>query len=51
MPTPNEFEEGNMAIISLTIKVNISVTLDVEEHTLLGVKYSPKEVATYKSLF
>jgi len=49
--SPDAFEEGNMANISPTIKVDISVTTGVTENILLGGAYSPKEVAAYKPLF
>ena len=48
---PDAFEEGNMANISLTMKINISTNLEVFEEIMLGASYSSKEVASYKSLF
>ena len=48
---PNAFKEGNMANISLTIKINISTNPEVVEEIMLGAFYSPKKVAAYKYLF
>jgi hypothetical protein len=45
------FEEGNMANISPTIKVDIIVMLCVIENILIGANCSLKEVVTYKSIF
>ena len=45
------YAEGNMANISKTIPINISRTPDVTENILIGVDYSPKEIATYTALF
>ena len=47
----DSFEEGNMANILPTIKINISTNLKVVEETMLGASCSSKEVAAYKSLF
>ena len=51
IPTPDAFEEGNMANISPTIKINISTNPEVVEEIMLGASCSPEEVATCKSLF
>ena len=48
---PNAFEEGNMAKISPTIKINISTNLEIVEEITVGESYSPEEVASYKALF
>ena len=40
IPTPDAFEEGNMANISPTIKINISTNLDVVEEIMLGASCS-----------
>ena len=45
------FEEGNMANISPTIKINISTNPEVVEEIMLGASCSLEEVATYKALF
>ena len=51
IPTPETFEEGNMANISPTIKVNISTNPKVVEYITLGASCSPEEVTSYKELF
>ena len=45
------FEEGNMANISPTIKINISTNPKVVEQIMLGASCSLEEVAAYKALF
>ena len=45
------FEEGNMANILPTIKVNISTNPEVVEEIMLGASCSPEEVTAYKALF
>ena len=47
----DSFEEGNMANILPTIKINISTNPDIVEEILLGASYSSEEVASYKALF
>jgi hypothetical protein len=51
IPTPDTFEEGKMANISPTIKIDISIKPGIVEEITLGVACSPKEVTTYKDLF
>jgi len=51
IPAPDAFEEGSMANIPPTIKVDISVTPGVTENRLIGASCSPEEVAAYKALF
>ena len=51
IPAPDSFEEGNMANISPTIKINISTNSEIVEEIMLGASCSPKEVAAYKALF
>jgi hypothetical protein len=51
IPTPDAFEEGNMANISLTIKIDISIKNGVVEEITIGVSCTPQEITTYKSLF
>ena len=48
---PDTFEEGNMANISPTIKIDISTNSEIVEEIMLGASCSPKDAATYKSLF
>ena len=52
-PLPREgvFSEGNMANISATIPINISMNLDVVENIYIGPNCSPKEIAIYTTLF
>ena len=45
------FEEGNLANISSTMKVNISTKPEVIEHITLRAYFSLEEVASYKALF
>ena len=49
--TSDAFEEGNMANISPTIKINISTNPEVVEEIMLGASCSLEEVAAYKALF
>lgn len=51
IPTPNAFEEGNMANISLTIKINILNKPGVAENIILGAQCTPKEIDAYTNLF
>jgi hypothetical protein len=51
IPAPDAFEEGNMANISPTIKIDISIKFVVIEDITIGVACSPKEITTYKALF
>ena len=52
-PLPREemFAEGNMANISATIPINISVNPDVMENIYIGANFSPKEIAIYTAMF
>jgi hypothetical protein len=50
IPTPDAFEEGNMANISLTIKIDISIKNDIVEEITIGVAYTPQKITAYKSL-
>ena len=47
---PNSFEEGNMANISPTIKINIFDKLGVEENITLGEQCTPEEIEAYNKL-
>jgi hypothetical protein len=49
--TPNSFEEVNMANISLTIKINISIKNGVIEEITIGAPCTPQEIIAYKALF
>jgi hypothetical protein len=51
IPTPDAFEEGNMANISLTIKVEISIKPCITEDIILDVVCSSEEVLAYKAYF
>jgi hypothetical protein len=48
---PDAFEEGNMANISPTIKIDISIKSIIIEEITTGAPCYPDEIATYKSLF
>jgi hypothetical protein len=48
---PDAFEEGNMANISPTIKIDISIKNGVVEEIIIGAACTPQEIAAYKSLF
>jgi hypothetical protein len=51
IPAPDAFEEGNMANISPTIKIDISIKNGVVEEITIGAACTPQEITTYKSLF
>ena len=51
IPTPDALEEGNMANISPTIKIDISDKLGIEENITLGAHCTPEEVEAYTKLF
>jgi hypothetical protein len=51
IPTPDDFEEGNIANISPTVKINISIKLGIIEEITIGVAFSPEELTAYKALF
>jgi hypothetical protein len=51
IPSPDSFEEGNMANIPPTIKIDISIKSRVIEEITIGATCSPKETTTYKALF
>jgi hypothetical protein len=51
IPAPDAFEEGNMANISLTIKIDISIKNGVVEEITIGAAFTPQEITTYKALF
>jgi hypothetical protein len=44
IPTPDAFEEGNMANISPTIKINISIKSGVVEEIIIGVACTPQKL-------
>jgi hypothetical protein len=51
IPTPDAFEEGNMANISPTVKINISIKPRIIEEITIGATCSPEELTAYKALF
>jgi hypothetical protein len=51
IPAMDNFEEGNMANISPTIRIDISVKSRVVEEITIGIAYSLEEITTYKALF
>jgi hypothetical protein len=51
IPAPNAFEEGNMANISPTIKIDISIKNGIVEEIIIGAACTPHEIAAYKALF
>jgi hypothetical protein len=51
IPAPDAFEEGNMANISPTIKIDISIKNGVIEEITIGAACTPEEIISHKSLF
>jgi hypothetical protein len=51
IPAPDAFEEGNMANISPTIKIDISIKNGIVEEITIGAACTPQEIAAYKALF
>ena len=51
IPAPDAFEEGNLANISPTIKIDISVKPGVVEEVIIGASCTPEEIIAYKALF
>jgi hypothetical protein len=51
IPAPNAFEEGNMANISPTIKIGISIKIGIVEEITIGAAFTPQEITAYKALF
>jgi hypothetical protein len=51
IPAPDAFEEGNMANISPTIKIDISIKPGVVEEIIIGAACTPEEITAYKALF
>jgi hypothetical protein len=51
IPAPDAFEEGNMANISPTIKIDISIKNGVVEEITIGAACTPQEITAYKALF
>ena len=51
IPTPDAFEEGNLANISPTIKIDISIKPGIVEEIIIGAACTPQEIAAYKALF
>jgi hypothetical protein len=51
IPALDAFEEGNLANISPTIKINISIKLGIVKEIIIGAACTPQEISTYKALF
>jgi hypothetical protein len=51
IPAPDAFEEGNLANISPTIKIDISIKPGIVEEIIIGAACTPQEIAAYKALF
>jgi hypothetical protein len=51
IPAPDAFEEGNMANISPTIKIDISIKNGIVEEITIGAACTPQEITAYKALF
>lgn len=51
MPTLDAFEEGNMANISYTTKLNLSLNSKVIKNISFGTSCSLKEISTLTQLF
>jgi hypothetical protein len=51
IPALDAFEEGNLANISPTIKIDISIKQGIVEEIIIGAACTPQKIATYKALF
>jgi hypothetical protein len=51
IPSPDAFKEGNMANISPTIKIDISIKNGIVEEIIIGAACTPQEIDAYKALF
>jgi hypothetical protein len=51
IPAPDAFEEGNMANISPTIKIEISIKNGIVKEIIIGAACTPQEIAAYTALF
>jgi hypothetical protein len=51
IPAPDAFEEGNLANISPTIKIDISIKPGIVEEIIIGAVCTPTEITAYKALF
>jgi hypothetical protein len=51
IPSPDAFEEGNMANISPTIKIDISIKHGIVEEITIRAACTPQEIVVYKALF
>jgi hypothetical protein len=51
IPAPDAFEEGNLANISPTMKIDIFVKPGVVEEIIVGEACTPEEIIAYKALF
>jgi hypothetical protein len=51
IPAPDAFEEGNLANISPTIKIDISIKPGIVEEMIIGAACTREEITAYKALF
>jgi hypothetical protein len=51
IPSPYAFEEGNMANISPTVKIDISIKPRIVKEITIGIACSLEELTAYKALF
>jgi hypothetical protein len=51
IPAPDAFEEGNLANISPTIKIDISIKPGIVEEIIIGAACTTEEITAYKALF
>jgi hypothetical protein len=51
IPALDAFEEGNMANIYPTIKIDISIKNGIVEEIIIGATCTPQEIDAYKALF
>jgi hypothetical protein len=51
IPSPDAFEEGNLANISPTIKIDISIKPGIVKEIIIGAACTPQEIDAYKALF
>jgi hypothetical protein len=51
IPSPDAFEEDNMANISPTIKIDISIKKGVVKEINIGATCTPQEITAYEAIF
>ena len=49
IPAPDAFEEGNLANISPTIKIDISIKPGIVKEIIIGAVCTPEEITAYKA--